>query len=86
MALTDRDAIRVYVAQDNPIAAIGFDIEFESKAEHARLRPTLYKPGRMKGTREIVVRPNCVMVYPVIGDVVEVLRMLHAAQQWPLSS
>ena len=83
MALTDRDAIMVYVAQDNPIAAIELDIEFESKAENARLRPTLYKPGRMKGTREIVVRPNYVMVYRVIGDVVEVLRVLHAAQQWP---
>ena len=83
MALTDCDAIMVYVAQDNPTAAINLDIEFESKAENARLRPTLYKPGRMKGTREIIVRPNYVMVYRVIGDVVEMLRVLHAAQQWP---
>ena len=37
----------------------------------------------MKSTREIVVRPNYVMVYRVAGDVVEVLRVLHAAQQWP---
>ena len=51
--------------------------------ENARLRPKLYKAGRLKGTREIVVRPNYVMVYRVTGDVVEVLRVLHAAQQWP---
>ena len=83
MALTDRDAILVHIAQDNPTAAINQDIEFETKAENARKLPTLYKPGRVKGTREIVVRPNYVMVYRVNGDVVEVLRVLHAAQQWP---
>ena len=41
------------------------------------------KSGRVKGTREIVVRPNYVMVYRVSGKVVEVLRVLHVAQQWP---
>ena len=83
MALTDRDAILVHIAQDNPTAAINQDIEFETKAENARKLPTLYKPGRVKGTREIVVRPNYVMVYRVNGDVVEVLRVLHAVPQWP---
>jgi toxin ParE1/3/4 len=83
MALADRDAIMAYIAQDNPTAAIDLDLEFESKAEKALLRPKLYKAGRVKGTREIVVRPSYVMVYRVIGDVVEVLRVLHAAQQWP---
>jgi addiction module RelE/StbE family toxin len=79
MALADRDAIMVYIAQDNPTAAIDLDLEFEAKAENARLRPKLYKAGRVKGTREIVVRPNYVMVYRITGDLVEVLRVLHAA-------
>jgi toxin ParE1/3/4 len=83
MALADRDAIMAYIAQDNPTAAIDLDLEFEAKAETARLRPKLYKAGRVKGTREIVVRPNYVMVYRVLDDVVDVLRVLHAAQQWP---
>ena len=34
---------------------------FEAKAEIAMKRPTLYKLGRINGTREIVVRPNYVM-------------------------
>jgi addiction module RelE/StbE family toxin len=83
MALADRDAIMVYIAQDNPAAAIDLDLEFEAKAENARLRPKLHKAGRVKGTREIVVRPNDVMVYRITGDLVEMLRVLHAAQQWP---
>ena len=83
MSLADRDAIMEYIARDNPTAAIDLDIEFEAKADNARQRPKLYKPGRVKGTREIVVRPNYVMVYRVSGDLVEVLRVLHAAQPWP---
>lgn len=62
------------------------DLEFEAKAEIARQRPTLYKAGRVKGTRELVVRPNYVMVYRVLPDAIEVLRVLHASQQWPVPS
>jgi addiction module RelE/StbE family toxin len=89
MALADRDAVMDYISQHNPAAAVALDNEFEAKAELARQRPTLYRPGRMRGTREIVVRPNYVMVYRVEGEgdasEVVVLRVLHAAQQWPLT-
>jgi toxin ParE1/3/4 len=83
MALADREAILNYIAEDNVEAAIKLDEEFEDKAEIARQRPTIYKAGRVKGTRELVVRPNYVMVYRVTPDAVEFLRVLHAAQQWP---
>lgn len=83
LALADRASIMEHIAQDNPVAAIELDEEFEAKGERARKNPTLYKPGRVKGTREIVVRPNYVMVYRVAADAVEMLRVLHAAQQWP---
>jgi toxin ParE1/3/4 len=85
MAISDREAIMDYIAADNPQAAIELDDQFEIKAEQARQRPTLYKPGRIKGTREIVVRPNYVMVYAIAEDVHElaILRVLHAMQQWP---
>jgi toxin ParE1/3/4 len=83
MALTDRDAIMDYIAQSNPAAAAELDLLFEAKAENARKRPTLYKPGRVKDTREIVVRPSYVMIYRHNNDLVEVLRVLHTARQWP---
>lgn len=82
-ALADRDVIMDYIAADNPLAAVALDDEFESKAELARQSPELYKPGRISGTREIVVQPNYVMVYRTIGDTLEILRVLHARQQWP---
>ncbi len=85
MALEDRDTIMDFIAQDNPAAAVELDDDFEAKAELARQRPTLYRTGRMKGTREIVVRPNYVMVYRIEDDgaTVAVLRVLHTAQKWP---
>lgn len=84
-ALADREAIMDYIAQDNPAAAIALDDEFEARAEQARQRPTMYRIGRVRGTREIVVRPNYVMVYRIEddGDTLAVLRVKHAAQQWP---
>jgi len=85
MALADRDTLMDYIAQDNPTAAIELDDEFEAKAEQARQRPTLYRTGRVKGAREVAVRPHYVMVYRIEdeGDTLAVLRILHAAQQWP---
>jgi addiction module RelE/StbE family toxin len=83
MALEDRAAIMEHIAADNPSAAIELDESFEEHAARACASPTLYKPGRVKGTREIVVRPNYVMVYRVVPGALVVLRVLHAAQQWP---
>ena len=71
--------MRKYV---NALKCIYFDAYVRS---NIRQRPTLYKTGRVRGTREIVVRPNYVMVYriEVDGGTLAVLRVLHAAQQWP---
>ncbi len=39
--------------------------------------------GRIEGTRELVVRRNYVVVYAEDPGAVTILRVLHAAQQWP---
>ena len=84
-AQVDRDAILDYIAQDNPRAALELDEAFMEKAQTAAHRPRLYRAGRVRGTREVVVRPNYVMVYRIKGEGIEILRVLHAAQQWPPS-
>lgn len=84
MALDDRERIAQYIAGNgSPVAARKLDAEFVTKAEAAAQRPKLYRAGRMRGTREVVVRPNYVMVYRIEDDAIVVLRVLHAAQQWP---
>ena len=52
-----------YIAQDNLDAALALVTEIEEKAERLREQPKLYRPGRVRGTREMVVRPNYVVVY-----------------------
>ncbi|AEC18783.1 hypothetical protein PT7_0243 [Pusillimonas sp. T7-7] len=84
-ALSDRERIARYIAgEGSPAAARKLDKEFVDKAHTAAQRPKLYRSGRMRGTREVVVRPNYVMVYRIEDDGgVTVLRVLHATQQWP---
>ena len=43
----------------------------------------LYRAGRVSGTREMVVRSNYVVIYTEDTRAVTILRVLHAAQQWP---
>lgn len=43
------------------------------------------RAGREPGTRELVVQENYILVYDETADLVRVLRVLHAARQWPRS-
>lgn len=86
MALIDRERIAEYIAdQGSPAAARKLDAEFVEKAAKAAQRPRLYRSGRMRGTHEIVVRPNYIMVYQVEAGTVVILRVLHTAQHWPVT-
>jgi len=44
-------------------------------------KPTPYRAGRVTGTRELVVRPNYIVVYRVTGEQVEILRVRHARKR-----
>lgn len=83
MALADRNATMSHLAHDNPAAAVEPDQTFGVKAGNARPRPKRYKPGRVNGRRETVVRPNCVRACRRVGDGTKVRRVLYEAQQGP---
>lgn len=82
-ALRDRDAIYDYIEADNPLAALALDELFSEKAARLVDHPALGRPGRVAGTRELVVSSNFILVYDRAGDRLRVLRVLHAARQWP---
>ncbi|GAA4404185.1 type II toxin-antitoxin system RelE/ParE family toxin [Quisquiliibacterium transsilvanicum] len=82
-AIQDREAIYDYIEADNPSAALALDELFEEKAGHLIAHPGLGRPGRVSGTRELVAHHNYVLIYDVTGELVRMLRVLHAARQWP---
>ena len=86
LAHIDRAAIRTYIAQDNPAAALALDTVFSRRTRQLIAHPDIGRPGRVAGTRELVVHENFIVVYDVAGDLVRILRILHAARQWPPSN
>lgn len=83
LAIADRSAIFEYIARDDVAAALGLDDEFRDKVELARQHPYAYRIGRVRGTRELIVRANYLVIYKVMGDELRVLRVKHAKQRWP---
>jgi addiction module RelE/StbE family toxin len=82
-ARADLLSIVDYISDDNPDAAQQLKNDIEAKVEALLERPKLYRRGRVAGTREMVVRSNYIVVYTEDRRAISILRILHAAQQWP---
>ncbi|MGI9135400.1 MAG: type II toxin-antitoxin system RelE/ParE family toxin [Rhodoferax sp.] len=82
-ALDDRRAIYDYIEADNPRAALALDELFAEKVRNLIDHPGLGRSGRVTGTRELVVHKNYILIYDTTVELVRVLRVLHAARQWP---
>jgi len=82
-ARDDLLAIVDYIADDNPDAAQRLKDDIEAKVARLPDHPRLYRPGRVPGTREMVVRANYIVIYAEAPEALTILRVLHAAQQWP---
>jgi addiction module RelE/StbE family toxin len=82
-ARADLLAIVDYISDDNPEAAQQLKDDIEAKVAKLAEHPKLYRPGRVAGTREMVVRRNYVVIYAEDARAVSILRVLHASQQWP---
>lgn len=84
-ALKNLDEIAAYIAIDNPTAAHEFLTSvFESVAQLALL-PARGRPGRVAGTRELIISryPSYIVPYRIRKNTVEVIRVFHTKQQWP---
>ena len=72
-----------FIEQRNATAAQNLHAAIVQSAENLPLMPYLLRPGRVPGTRELVVHPNYIVVYQVGSDVIDILRILHSRQQYP---
>lgn len=85
LELARADVLRIidYISDDNPDAAQRVKDDIEMKAERLSEFPKIGRPGRVEGTRELVIWSNYILVYHEEALRVRILRVLHAAQQWP---
>jgi toxin ParE1/3/4 len=72
-----------YIAEDNPLAAIGQDEKIERQVAMLIEHPKMGRPGRVPGTRDLVISSTpFVVVYRLDGaNRIEILRLLHSSQQ-----
>ena len=83
-AISDREAIFSYIEADSPRAAARIDDLIEKQVDALTDFPESGRPGRVSGTRELVIQQTpYIVAYKVEGDIVKALRVLHGAQQWP---
>ena len=78
------DEIAEYIARDRPLAAQRMFERIQEAVTNLRAHPDLGRPGRVPGTRELIVAGTPFIVpYRVRKDVIEILSILHAARRWP---
>jgi toxin ParE1/3/4 len=73
-----------YIGERNPHAAIRLGDAIEEAVAGLGVFSHKGRPGRLAGTRELVVQGSpYVVIYRVEADAVVILRVVHGRQAWP---
>lgn len=76
--------LRAYIAQDNPAAAGRVAETILVAVERLVEFPNLGRPGRVTGTRELVIPGTAYVIpYRLRGDRLEIVAVFHGRQRWP---
>ena len=80
----NRESQLAYIAERNPRAAIDLGDSIEAAVARIADYPESARPGRVQGTRELVVTGTpYIVVYRIEPTAIVILRVLHGAQRWP---
>ena len=83
-ARQDLREIYVYLAADNPDAARALQKRIKQSVALLRENPQIGRPGRVPGTRELVVSGTSYIVpYQIWEKRLALLRVYHTARKWP---
>ena len=86
-AIEDLTALRAYIADDDPAAARGVVLHIMHNIEQLLPNnPQMGRPGRVLGTRELVIpKTPFIVPYRLQRNVIQILRVYHGARRWPES-
>ena len=83
-ALADVAAVLTQIAAEDSGAASRFNDRLLELVETTLVsQPQMGRPGRVSGTRELIVHPRYILAYRVRGAVIELLAFRHSARLWP---
>ena len=83
-ALRNLDEEANFISADDPHAASAVVRRVLDAVTLLATQPALGRPGRVAGTRELIVpQTRYVIPYRVRADVIEILRIFHAARRPP---
>ena len=83
-SLDNLDSAVEFIAADKPRAAAGVAKKIWEAAQRLATQPGMGRPGRVPGTRELVV-PGLPHILPYMekAGVIFILRVMHGAMKWP---
>ena len=81
-AINDLAALRAYIEQDDPAAAQRGVLRIIENVETLLPdNPEMGRPGRVPGTRELVIpRTPFIVPYRLVGNTLQILRIYHWAR------
>lgn len=80
-ALADVAAVLTQIAAEDPNAAGRFNDRLLELLETTLVtQPQMGRPGRVSGTRELIVHPRYILAYRVRGEAIEFLAFRHSAR------
>ncbi len=84
-ALEDLAHLQAYIAKDSPAAAQRVALKIIMDVELLLPNhPALGRPGRIAGTRELVISKTPYIVpYRISNGVLQILRVYHGSRRWP---
>jgi addiction module RelE/StbE family toxin len=83
-ALDDLRGIGDYIARENPAASRRVVRAIRDNVNILHEHPAIGRPGRLTGTRELVVSHyRYIVAYREVATSVQILAVVHTSRRWP---
>lgn len=83
-ALADLRGIKDHIGRDNPAAARRVVKAIKDGVDMLKDHPAIGRPGRLVGTRELVVRDySFIVAYRQAESTIDILAVVHTSRRWP---
>jgi toxin ParE1/3/4 len=84
LAISHLRSTHQHIARDNPAAAEKIIARILSAAERLADYPSMGRPGRIEGTRELVIPGTpFIVTYRIRRNDLQILAVMHTSRKWP---